>query len=449
MKTPILLIFLIISNQCYENKSFLRHLQGSSSTNSYDYSSYSAEKTVSTTETISDNVSTSTAGQSALYVTSTGVATVGAVTISKSGDYSDNIETCEFYGVNAAVLVNAGNASFTGTTIITTAKGANAVFATNSGTITITNSIINSTGSSSARGLDATYGGKITGTNVTITTSNGSCATLATDRGEGTVTCTQCTLTTNGEGSPVIYSTGDISITDTTGPANGAQMVVVEGKNSATVSSSTLKCTGNSNRDSGVDKCGVMIYQSQSGDADDGIGSFIASDSTMEILSTSSVYSTAPMFFVTNTEATITLSNVTFTYGSNIFIDIEGTSEWGEEGSNGGDVTMTVSGQTIEGDIVVDDYSSLTLYLNNSSSFKGTINSAQSSGTITIIIDSTSKMTLTGDSYITTLTNSDSSNSNIDEDDYSLNIGTSSSDSNGNILKGSLICFILVLVVFF
>ena len=36
-----------------------------------------------------------------------------------------------------------------------------------------------------------------------------------------------------------------------------------------------------------------MIYQSQSGDDDDGNGKFTAINSTMEILSTSSVYSTA------------------------------------------------------------------------------------------------------------------------------------------------------------
>ena len=242
----------------------------------------------------------------------------------------------------------------------------------------------------------------------------------------------------DGGNDAVIYSTGAISITSSTGTANGAQMVVVEGKNSATVKSSTLKCTGVGNRNN-VDKCGVMIYQSQSGDADDGNGSFTASDSTMEILSTSSVYSTAPMFFVTNTEATITLSNVTFTYGSGIFIDIEGTSQWGTSGSNGGDVTMTVTGQTIVGDIVVDDYSSLTLNLKSSSSFKGKFNSAKSSGTINIVIDSSSKITLTGDSYITSLENGDSSGSNIDKGDYSLKT------SHCGFLKVGLFTFLVLL----
>ena len=427
MKSFIIL-FLLISTTLtskQENQNLRRLQPGSSSTNSYNYNSISATKSVTTTETISSDQTATAADTSVIYVSSTGSATIGSNTISKTSGDSSNTENSEFYGVNAAILVNGGSATLTGTTVTTAAKGANAIFATNSGTITINGGTITSTGASSARGLDATYGGKITANSLTINTSGGSCASLATDRGEGTVSCTSCTLTTAGAGSPVIYSTGDITITSSTGTATGAQMVVVEGKNSATVKSSTLKCTGVGNRNN-VDKCGVMIYQSQSGDADDGIGSFTASDSTMEILSSSSVYSTAPMFFVTNTEATITLSNVTFTYGSGIFLDIEGTDQWGTSGSNGGDVTMTVTGQTIVGDIVVDDYSSLTLKLSSSSSFKGKINSAKSSGSIYIVIDASSKITLTGDSYITKLENADSSGSNIDTGSYSFKYSNSS-----------------------
>ena len=75
------------------------------------------------------------------------------------------------------------------------------------------------------------YGGYIEANNVTIKTSGGSSATLATDRGEGTVIAKNSKLETNGSGSPVIYSTGDISIENTEGTANGSQMVVIEGKN--------------------------------------------------------------------------------------------------------------------------------------------------------------------------------------------------------------------------
>ena len=83
----------------------------------------------------------------------------------------------------------------------------------------------------------------------------GSCATLATDRGEGTVKCTGCTLSPAGAGSPLIYSTGTITVSKTTGTANGAKMEVVEGKNTAIVQeSSSLKCSGVENRNN-VDDC--------------------------------------------------------------------------------------------------------------------------------------------------------------------------------------------------
>ena len=207
----------------------------------------------------------------------------------------------------------------TGGTITTSAKGGNALVATNSGTVTISKTTITSTGASSARGLHSTYGGSITASEVTITTSGGSCATLATDRGEGTVTCTGCTLTTSGSGSPLIYSTGDITVSGTEGTANKAQAVVVEGKNTATIkSSSKLKCTASPNNKN--DECGILIYQSMSGDADSGTSTFTCESSSIEILSSSDYYSSAPMFFITNTAANIILNSCTFIYGSNTFL---------------------------------------------------------------------------------------------------------------------------------
>ena len=236
--------------------------------------------TSDTTET-TGTFSSTTADQNVFLVSSGATLTLnGDITINKSGDAS-NTENAEFYGINAAILVqNSSSAKINGVTINSSGKGANSVFAYGSGsTITITNSTINSTGASSARGLLSTYTGTITGSELKITTTGGSCAALATDRGEGVVTCSKCTLSTAGAGSPVIYSTGSITITDqTTGTATGAQMVVVEGKNSATVKDSTLTGNGVGNRN-GIDSCGIFIYQSMSGDADSGIASFTATNS--------------------------------------------------------------------------------------------------------------------------------------------------------------------------
>ena len=318
----------------------------------------------------------------------------------------------------------------TGGTITTTGKGANALVATNGGTVTISGTTITSTASSSARGLHATYGGTITASDVTISSTGGSCATLATDRGEGTVTCTGCTLSTSGAGSPLIYSTGSISVTDTTGTSSGAQAVVVEGKNSVSLDSSTLECTATPNNKD--DSCGVLIYQSMSGDADSGTSSFTCKDSTIKILSSSSYANTAPMFFVTNTAANINLEDCTFEAPSGVFLKVS-EGDWGSSGSNGGTVTLTLTDQEIEGDITVDSSSSLTINLVNSS-IKGTINNDKSAAKLAIVMDADSSITLTGNSYYTSLQNSGSGN--IDQGSYTFatydesETGSESTNSN-------------------
>ena len=415
----ILILFLLIFNP---------NIFISATSSGYDYSSYTATST--NTNLSSQTISCTTSGQSAVYITSSGI-TISDSTITKSGDFSGDTEDSEFYGLNAAILVQGGELTMTGGTITNSAKVSNALVATNDGTVTISGTTITSTGGSSARGLHATYWGKITATDVTISSTGGSCATLATDRGEGTVTCTGCTLSTAGSGSPLIYSTGDITVSSTTGTSSKAQAVVVEGKNSATIqSSSDLKCTGNGNgRD---DDCGILIYQSMSGDADTGTSTFTCDSSTIEILSTSSVYSSAPFFYVTNTDANINIKDCTLKFGSGQFMLID-EGDWGTSGSNGGSVIMTLTNQDIEGDIVVGSSSSLTLTLVNSS-IKGTINANKTASKLDITLDADSTITLTGNSYYTSLTNSDSDNSNIISGSYSW---TSYDESSSTSTSGS------------
>ncbi|MBR3134622.1 MAG: hypothetical protein IKG56_04085 [Clostridia bacterium] len=371
-------------------------------------------------ETLTENYETSTSDESAILVQNGGNATINGITITKAGGDSSNTENSEFYGVNSGILVKSNStATIKNTTISTNAKGSNAVFSTGTNSkVYISDSTITTTGSSSSRGLDATYGGYIEADNVNIKTQGGSCATLATDRGEGTVIAKNSKLETNGAGSPIIYSTGNISITNTTGTSNGSQMVVIEGKNSATVDNSTLVCSGKGNRGD-TDQCGVMIYQSMSGDASQGTGTFTAKNSSMEISSSSNYYKTAPMFFITNTDAVINLTNTKLSYGSNILISSKGTSEWGKTGSNGGNLTLNSTNQELKGNIEVDNISTLSMNM-TSSTYEGTINGDNSAKNITLKLDSNSKITLTGDSYITSLDDADSTYRNINFNGYKL-----------------------------
>ena len=410
--------------------------------NPYDYSSYSS---VSTNENLSnENVTSTSKDQSAVYITGTNSISESNIT-KESGD-STNIENSEFFGVNAAILVQGGTLTMNGGQITTKAKGANALVATNSGVVTITGTDIISQGTASSRGLHSTYGGTIIAKKVSISSEGRSCANLATDRGEGTVTCEECTLSTKGAGSPLIYSTGVITVKKTTGTASGAQAVVVEGKNTATVSDfSDLKCSASPNREE-VDQCGVMLYQSMSGDAFQGTSNFECVNSNIEILQSSKYYSTAPMFFITNNNAKIQLTNCTFGFGSNKFVSLKGTNQWGKSGSNGGEVTLELNNQTIQGDLEVDGISTLTINMIQST-ITGKINTANTAKKIDITLDKDSKITITGNSYCTSITNEDKTGANLVNGTYTWTIGSKNTNSAKGIYKLNWLLVSLSLIV--
>ena len=288
----------------------------------------------------------------------------GDVTIDKTGseDFAGRGDDYSFYGMNSAIVVvgEDSSAEIDGAKINTSVSGANAVVATDGAAAVIKNSTIATTKDNS-RGLHATYDGVINADDVNISTQGGSCAALATDRGAGTVVADNMTLSTAGAGSPLIYSTGKITVTNSTGTATGAQIAVVEGKNSINLQGCEFSANGNGNRN-GVDNAGVMIYQSMSGDASMGTGSFTATDCTLMVLSSSGVYDVTPFFFITNTDATIDLTGTTISFdASEKFISALGTSEWGKSGSNGGNVTVSLSDvDATNTEVEVDSISSVS-----------------------------------------------------------------------------------------
>ena len=244
-----------------------------------------------------------------------------------------------------------------------------------------------------------TGGGTMNATNLLIHTTGNSSAAIRSDRGGGTVTVTGGSYTTEGTGSPVIYSTADITVSDAQMESTASQGVVVEGQNSVTLNNVTLTASNvKKNSDKSQWYQAVMIYQSMSGDADEGLASFTLNGGTLTNLN-------GDIFFVNNTTASIDLTGATIVNEDEEGVFLRAAAAgWGSEGSNGGHVTMTASKQTIDGDMIVDEVSSLNLYLKESSSFNGAINSDGESGDVYVEIEDGSTWTLTGDSYITSLT---------------------------------------------
>ena len=91
---------------------------------------------------------------------------------------------------------------------------------------------------------------------------------------------------------------------------------------------------------------------------------------------------------------------------------------------------MTLTNQDIEGEIIVGSFS-LTIKMINST-IKGTINKDKTAGTLAIELDSDSSITLTGNSYYTSLTNAKSDGTNINKGSYSFGTYDESSESGSD-----------------
>ena len=354
--------------------------------------------------------SSTESSQNAFLVTN-GTSKISNAKITKSGNSND--ENSDFYGTNAAVLVKNGTLNIDGGSVTTNGSHANGVFAYANGTINLTNTNIKTTSNNSGA-IMVTGGGKLNATNVTAETDGNSSAPIRSDRGGGIMIVNGGKYTANGIGSPVIYSTANVTVNNATLISTKSEGAVVEGKNSITLNNVNLMDTNTTLNGNSETYKNIFIYQSMSGDADEGLASFSAKDSTITT-------NKGDTIFVTNTKATISLTNnkIINNDSTGAFLRIQ-SGKWGRSGSNGGDVTLNVNNQTIMGDIFVDNISTLNMKLTNGSNYTGKINGNNTAKNITLSLDSTSKITLTGDAYVTNLEDADSSYSNINFNGYKL-----------------------------
>ena len=214
------------------------------------------------------------------------------------------------------------------------------------------------------------------------------------------------TYTSNGVGSPAIYSTADIAVNKATLTANSSEAICIEGLNSIHLYDTAL--TGNMGDDSQNDcTWNVILYQSMSGDSEVG-------NSTFEMNGGSLTAKNGGMFYTTNTESTITLSNVKITPSADndFFLRCTGNKNqrgWGTTGSNGADCLFTGISQTMTGDVVWDSVSKLDFYMTDGSTLTGAVKDDEScagsggSGYCNLYISKDSKWVVTGDSTLTKL----------------------------------------------
>ena len=346
--------------------------------------------------------------------------TLDGITVEKSAGATSNTENGDFYGVNAALLAtNGATVTITNAAVTSSAQNGNGVFSYGSGTtVNISDSTITTTADNSG-GIQTTGGGTTNASSLTVETSGNSSAAIRSDRGGGTVNVDGGTYTSGGYNSPAVYSTADITVKNAALTANHSEALVIEGKNSITLENcavtGSMSDTQGASSDENVHA--VMIYQSMSGDADVGTSTFTMTGGSL-------TGRNGDLFYVTNTHCVLTLSGVTLRNedADACLLRVVGNSAshgWGTAGANGAQVEFTADAQTLEGDIVVDTVSTLSLTLKNGSSFTGTVNIIENaeggdavSDNAVVTVESGCTWTLTGDCTLTSLTNNGTINYN-------------------------------------
>ena len=339
----------------------------------------------------------SASDESAVMVDGGATVALSNATVTKTGDSSSS-EDSDFYGLNAGVLaLDGANLALDGGTVTTDAKGANGVFAYGEGTQVSVSDLQISTSQGNSGGIEVAGGASLSATNLTVDTQGQSSAAIRSDRGGGTETVTGGSYTTHGTSSPAIYCTADVTVSDATLEAENSEGIVIEGFNSVTLENDdvTGNVNGNATRTGVVPN--VMIYQSMSGDAEQGTGTF-----TMKGGSFTAANGT--LFYVTNTSAVVSLEGVDLDIADDLLIVAGNDGQWGNEGANGGTVDFTATDQVLSGNITVDDLSSAALELAGSTSYEGAINASGQAGTVGVDLAEGATWTLTADSYVSSLT---------------------------------------------
>ncbi len=340
-----------------------------------------------------ETLSTETSDYNVVQVTK-GTLNLTDCTVTKQGDYSSSYsgDDTSFYGTNSAVYASGSSAfiNMTGGSITTDAKGANAVFATDGATITVSDVTIDNSKSVS-RGLHCTGGGIINATNVNITTRSETSSTIATDRGGGTVTVKGGTITAKGAKSSVIYSTGTISVDGITGISEKGPMATVEGGNSIIIENSQMS--------SNAEARGILLHQSNSGDAEGTKPVCNISNSTL-----TTTNSSAPLCFVTNVTGTLTLTDVTLSVASGKLMSVEYYKR-GENSTGHLIMNTTKDSWTYTGDVDADNVNNVAVTVGKNVSWNGAVDTDNDAKSTSVTIESGAVWNLTANTTVTTLVN--------------------------------------------
>lgn len=323
--------------------------------------------------------------------------------LTKESGKSTDFDSSTLYGLNSTFIAKEGSEIFLEDSKLSSSISySSAFFATGLETTATLNNVELSTDKDNSSALNASSEAKIDISNSEIKTKGNNSDAIKTLDANSLININDSTIITEGQNSTLLYSKGKIEALNIKGTSN-SYLAIIEDRNSLELTNANLITNG---QDKTINEYlgAFLIYSQESASASNNYTSAKLDiiDSIIEINKDSSWYDKTPLFYLTNTEANINITNTTLNYGSDILLKAVANSEYGDIGDNAASVTLTATDQELTGEIIVDSNSKVRLNLNNST-YEGKINVDNLSANVDVTFDYDSRWELTGDSYINIL----------------------------------------------
>lgn len=323
--------------------------------------------------------------------------------LTKESGKSTDFDSSTLYGLNSTFIAKEGSEIFLEDSKLSSSISySSAFFATGLETTATLNNVELSTEKDNSSALNASSEAKIDISNSEIKTKGNNSDAIKTLDANSLININDSTIITEGQNSTLLYSKGKIEALNIKGTSN-SYLAIIEDRNSLELTNANLITNG---QDKTINEYlgAFLIYSQESASASNNYTSAKLDiiDSIIEINKDSSWYDKTPLFYLTNTEANINITNTTLNYGSDILLKAVANNEYGDIGDNAASVTLTATDQELTGEIIVDSNSKVRLNLNNST-YEGKINVDNLSSNVDVTFDYDSRWELTGDSYINIL----------------------------------------------
>lgn len=313
------------------------------------------------------------------------------------------------YGVGAALLAAPGRLYVSDSVVATNAAGGAGLFCLGRSDAYIADSTVR-TQQESSSGLVAVEGASLYSWDTEVRTEGDLSSPARIGSEGGTMVLNRGVLLSSGEGSPAFSSEGELAALDVSASSSRSGAVSIEGKNAVRLFD--CRIASNPRRDS-RDDClyNVVLYQGEEADVSTGRTTFQMTGGQLSAREGGLIY-------VTNTQASIVLESVNLSLAddSPFFLRCTGNTGsrgWGATGNNGAVCSLAAIDQTMEGNILWDSLSQVTVYLTEGSSFEGAVvkddsaagnpTTAMAKGQANLIVDRRSSWVVTGDSTLSSL----------------------------------------------